>query len=407
MRFPSPQCAFGWRTGAAATVGFLLLTLATTRPASAESLRLGSGALLPAGQAVRGRLVAKQRSKIRDGGTPEEKHACAAAYTQAEEKAKAAHLREAKDLLSKCARATCGTFLHQECTTLYTQLDADVPSVVPLVTDDSGLPHDVVEVRMDGELLTSQLDGHALQVDPGKHEFSFSSGGTVFSVQKVMIVQGQRNRPIAVKLHTGKKKADASDGEAVAVAPEGDAGSGGEATQEEEGATGASASAGSSGGGSATSASSAASTEGASAPRVRTITRTRAVSAKTPMLSYVFAGTGVAALGGAALLTYWGRKDNTSLDNSCTPNCTHSSVDHVRKLYLAADIAAGVGVASLIASTWLYVRAHTTAIEEIPVPSTATSAPKARPKKAALTALSFDLLPAPSGGAFATVGGTF
>jgi len=49
---------------------------------------------------------------------------------------------------------------------------------------------------------------------------------------------------------------------------------------------------------------------------------------------------GLASLGAGGLLFYWGRKDN-SLLTGCSPNCPQSSVDHVRKIYLASDRSAG------------------------------------------------------------------
>ncbi len=72
-------------------------------------------------------------------------------------------------------------------------------------------------------------------------------------------------------------------------------------------------------------------------------------SKKPSAWTYVFAGTGVAAFGTGALLTYWGRKDNQKLGD-CTPMCMTNSVDHVKKLYLASDIAYGVGIAAIGAS---------------------------------------------------------
>jgi hypothetical protein len=100
---------------------------------------------------------------------------------------------------------------------------------------------------------------------------------------------------------------------------------------------------------------------------------------------------GVVGLGGAGLLAYWGRQDNTALQDACKPNCNPDSVHHIRMLYLASDISAGIGVAALIASTWLYLRSGSS--EE--KPSTET----ARLRR-------LDLRPSASG-AYAAVSGTF
>ena len=63
--------------------------------------------------------------------------ACSAAYKSAIESEKAGRLRQAQEQLMTCAKATCGAFLKSECTTRFTQLDSDIPSVVPLVTSCS------------------------------------------------------------------------------------------------------------------------------------------------------------------------------------------------------------------------------------------------------------------------------
>src|SRR5207249_4142777 len=71
---------------------------------------------------------------------------------------------------------------------------------------------------------------------------------------------------------------------------------------------------------------------------------------------YLLMGTSLAGIAGYVMLTYWGRQDNELLSR-CTPSCPQSSVDHIRNLYLGADVSLGVGVtAAFVAATWLYVR---------------------------------------------------
>src|SRR5256885_1377897 len=67
--------------------------------------------------------------------------------------------------------------MRQECIRRFAQLGNDIPSVIPVVTDAAGSPRVDVQVTMDGELLTSRLDGRSLPVDPGVHEFTFSADG--------------------------------------------------------------------------------------------------------------------------------------------------------------------------------------------------------------------------------------
>jgi hypothetical protein len=125
---------------------------------------------------------------------------CGLSFEKAKESFEASHLMEAKALLEKCIRAVCGSMVHNECTSLYSRLQTDVPTIVPMVTDAVGTPRTHVEVKMDGEVLTSKLDGLGLPVEPGTHEFSFDMGDGVFAKRRIMIAQGQHNRPISVVL---------------------------------------------------------------------------------------------------------------------------------------------------------------------------------------------------------------
>ena len=256
---------------------------------------------------------------------------CVDSFNTAKERRESGHLIEAREFLSKCARPSCSDFLRQECTTLYTQLEVDVPTVVPVVNDDTGAPHALAEVRMDGELLTSKIDGHALQVDPGKHEFSFATEAGVFATLKAMIVQGQRNRPITALLHSKNKAGGSTDQTAVAAATASKAEAPvANSVAEETGAEGAALAA-------------VDSEEVASSAAVRRPTTLVARSeGETPWLAYTLGGVGALSLGSAGLFTLWGRKDNSTLMTSCSPYCNTASVHHIRNLYLAADISIGV-----------------------------------------------------------------
>ena len=74
-----------------------------------------------------------------------------------------------------------------------------------------------------------------------------------------------------------------------------------------------------------------------------------------PVLAYALGGLGVVAAGAGGLLTYWGRLDNDRLAG-CSPACAQSSVDHVHRLYIGADVALGVGAALMAGATWAYSR---------------------------------------------------
>src|SRR4029077_9552446 len=134
--------------------------------------------------------------------------ACNSAYKEyraAQADEQAGHLVTAKDLYQSCSRATCAGLV-QKCSAKYLALTADLPSVVPVVTDEAGEPHVDVQVKVDGELVSSRLDGRGITVEPGVHEFAFVGGGGVSTTQKIMIIEGQKNRPIAATIHWPTKR---------------------------------------------------------------------------------------------------------------------------------------------------------------------------------------------------------
>jgi hypothetical protein len=282
-------------------------------------------------------------------------------------------LIEARRAMMGCTRNSCGALLRSECKREFHEISQAIASVVPEVTDQAGAPVTRVEVTMDGRVLTSRLDGRPLFVDPGSHEFSFKTDDGAVATQKVAVEQGQRNQRLSVSLAAGKKSDPLADLEAASprtAAPE-------RAKPEE-----------------------IVSEEPATTPRAR-----QAVSDDEPSRSrsrdsgsagtshtgaYLLGALGLVGVGGYGLMTYWGRRDNTELNN-CTPNCPTANVDHVRKMYLAADISLGVGIAALAASTWLFI-------------SSGSSSKKETASKRSPYVL--DLRPTPSG-ALASVSGAF
>jgi hypothetical protein len=112
------------------------------------------------------------------------------------------------------------------------------------------------------------------------------------------------------------------------------------------------------------------------------------------LLPVVLGAAGLGALGAAALLTYWGKTDNDLLAR-CAPYCSPASVDHIRQLYIASDIAIGTGVAAIGIAAVLFVTSHRHGDQ-------GEAAPKTPPRQAC----GFDVVPTPSG-AFASVSGAF
>ncbi len=252
-------------------------------------------------------------------------------YKAAEKLASSSHLRRAKELMLACSRPVCGVALRRSCLLRAAQLQEDIPTIVPVVTDDPAPKG--VQVSMDGELLTSRIDGSAVPIDPGTHDFSFSDADGVIGTQKVVILQGQRNRPIAVSRKGGKPPKESGTADLETPLPPPPAPAVPPPPRQ------------------------AADDAAADGPRTVDEPTPSPRPAKSGSVGPYLLGTlGLAGVGGYALLTYWGRQANAML-SQCAPACPAASVDHIRQRYVQADISLGVGAAALVASTvWLIVR---------------------------------------------------
>jgi hypothetical protein len=239
-------------------------------------------------------------------------------------------------VLLGCSRAACGDFVQRECSKWITQIDAETPSMVLLAKDEAGVAVLDVEVTMDGELLTSRLDGRAVSVDPGMHEFSFKAPSGATIERRVAISLGERNRIVSIDIPSGPARASAPTALAKTDAKE------------------------------------TRSAPAAPAPRAEPAPAASRLQLKTtppddpppsPVRSsggsawpYVVGGVGALGVGGYALLYSMAKSENNALLDQCWPTCSEGRLDRVRNLYLAADISLGVGVAALGTATYLFLQ---------------------------------------------------
>jgi hypothetical protein len=307
------------------------------------------------------------------GHSKAKKRGCAALYKAAQQSLQASRLREAKSLFSSCAELFCAAPIRQRCSTEYGLLAADVPSIVLDATDQTGVLRVDVQVMMDGESLTLPREGRAIPVEPGMHEFSFSTADGGFASQRILILQGQRNRVVSVSLHS-QAGASASVPPSV-TAPRRSRAERALSTQPASAPT------------PTTPGDTPASTGPALAQDPSVALQPERPEAGPSALPYALGSAGLAAVGVGSLLLVWAGKDNDLL-NRCSPNCKPSSVRHVRGLYVAGDITIGLGVGAVGVATYLYL---TSGVAEDAMPT-----PAAR----------IDVRPTPGGG-FASIAGTF
>ena len=308
-----------------------------------------------------GALLLRAPAAKSDPSRVKEQRSCVSAYEREQELERTAQLRLAREVVLTCARSACGNFLQRQCSTKYNQLESEIPTVILVARDGDADSLVDVQVTVDGEPLTSKLDGRPLPVDPGLHDFSFKIDSGAAVVQRALILQGQHDRAITVSLRAPDKRTQKARPAPAPPQPE---------TKT-----------------SPSKPASDASPEIASAtPDTRWLEN--GSSDGSHVAPYLAGGLGLVGVGAFAVLFSWAMTDNEKLLR-CSPDCAQASIDRVRNLYIAADVSLGAGIIGLGASTWMFLAAD--------------SGTRARPGPSAYVV---DIKPSRSG-IFATVSSSF
>jgi hypothetical protein len=119
---------------------------------------------------------------------------CIDANTRAQDLRRDGELSAAREQLRLCTSPVCPGLVRSDCTKRLDELESAQPTILFDVKDGAG--HDLTEVTvtMDGHPLADKLDGTALQVDPGEHEFVFRAPGQDPVTDKVLIKESEKAR---------------------------------------------------------------------------------------------------------------------------------------------------------------------------------------------------------------------
>jgi hypothetical protein len=229
-----------------------------------------------------------------------EKALCAQSFEQAQRLRNDSQYLAANQELLKCANPKCGDALFQECSKLYGEIQAAIPSVVFEARADDQEVVDVT-VTLGDRQLTQLLDGKPVLIDPGSHTFKFEATDKTPVEKTVVVRAGEKYRQIAVMFESKNPKP-------VVAMP-------------------------------------------ALPPPVPPTSHARHV----PIGSYVLGGVGVLALGGFAVFRAVGSGDYDHLQSNCAPNCSASEIDKVKQKYLISNVALGVGAAAFVGALVLFV----------------------------------------------------
>lgn len=231
---------------------------------------------------------------------------CVQWHASGQREAKAGHLKLASQLFTSCGSSEeCPSEIRAECVDFYAAVERSVPTVIFTASDENG--HDLTAVRVytGEELVTEDLDGRALPLDPGKYEFRFVTPEGVEAKSEVLVREGEKNRVISVRVR------------ASSLALSAVASSRGDALSPKRGAL--------------------------------------------PTGFWISTGVGVAALASWGAFALLGHGQQSTLD-ACSPTCSaskHGDFDAMRTDYLIADVSLGIALASAGAATYfLLSRPH-------------------------------------------------
>jgi hypothetical protein len=126
--------------------------------------------------------------------------ACIAASEESLTLRQQGKLHDALKKLAICAEASCSSEVKAECAQRIDAIDAAMPTLVLEAKDGAGNDLYDVRVTMDGALLTGNLDGRPVAIDPGEHAFVFETAGTPPLEKKLVLREGEKDRHEGVTL---------------------------------------------------------------------------------------------------------------------------------------------------------------------------------------------------------------
>jgi hypothetical protein len=126
-------------------------------------------------------------------------------------------LRAERAELLICAATSCPADVRRECLRRVDEVNAAIPTVIFEAKDSAGNDLSAVALMMDGQLLAERLEGTALSIDPGEHDFVFRTAGQEPIERRFVIREGQKDRREAIVF--GSAAPLASTPAPVAAAP--------------------------------------------------------------------------------------------------------------------------------------------------------------------------------------------
>lgn len=248
--------------------------------------------------------AASEPSEREDEAPPSPEQECIHAHEQAQVLRLDGNLRQSRTMLQACSLEVCPAVVQRDCVRWLDEVSTQIPTVVFEAITESGAAQKVT-VKQGSAIVTRELDGRPIEMNPGYYEFSFEISGRAPKFVSILLKQGEKNRLVSV---------DFREQPPTTVAPN--------------------------------------VPEAPPTPPPAVTIRTRPV----PTTVYALGGIAIVGAAAATVLGINTRAKEDLAYEECAPRCSQDRIDNIKRWALATDAALGVAVISTVAAAVLYVR---------------------------------------------------
>ncbi len=125
---------------------------------------------------------------------------CIAANDQGLDLLNQGKLLQARKTFATCAAPSCGANISEACQKEIDEVNGKLPTVVFVTQNGAGEDVAGVKLFVDGGLYAERLDGSAVVIDPGEHEFRFEVAGQAPVTKRFVLRQGEQNRREEIRI---------------------------------------------------------------------------------------------------------------------------------------------------------------------------------------------------------------
>lgn len=128
---------------------------------------------------------------------------CYDAHEAGQVQRKRGELQKARVSFATCGRSSCPAIVQRDCVAWATELAVEQPSVVIAIVRDDGRDVLIARVSVDG--LGVEIDGRAIELDPGEHRARVEIAGRPPLEQRFAVREGDRARRVSIVLASEKR----------------------------------------------------------------------------------------------------------------------------------------------------------------------------------------------------------